>query len=526
MAVDRSGGAGRPWLVEWAVAGVATVIAASLTVAALTRGHALWRDEVNSVATASASSVAELWRLLEFESFPALWLVTLRGWMAVAGATDGALRLWGAAGLLALVAAIWLAPRRSQTHGIPLVGLALFAVNADALAWGATVRAWSVGAALAIVAWIAMRDLVTRTSRRSIVLAVIACVAASQTTYQNAVFVAAFAGAASLSLWRDGSSRRALIPPAVAAVSAASLLIYAPALVRRAAWIDVSQQPINLAQLLARLGEVLSASGPVAAATWGLALIAALLVALPRRGPDGYVALSLVFSISGLLTFYLIFGYPTQQWYYLALLAIMAVAIDAALAIPTETVWRAARVAVAGAVVATSLGRALTRSADPFTNIDVVGTRLSRDAGPSDLVIANPWYLGVSLHRYYTGAARVRAVPSSVDTRVHRFDLVKVAMQNNDPMRSLLGEIQQTLESGHRVWVVGGVTDAPPGTITALPLPPLPQTGWNSGPYEAVWSFALARLLREHAVDRLDIPAATGASSLERADLAVFRGWH
>ena len=512
------------WLLEWIMAGLATVTAIGLVASALPHGHGLWRDEVNSLVTASASSPAEFWRLLEFESFPALWLIALRGWMTVAGDSDAVLRLFGACGAVALIGAMWLAARRTSS-GVPVLGLALVAVNADFLRWGSTVRAWSVGAALVIVAWIAMRELVTSSSRRSILLATIVSIAAVQTTYQNAVFIAAFAAAAAVELARSGRWRAALVPIGVAAVSGASLLPYGATLARRAAWIDVGQQPVDLASLLAKFSDGLLASGPMASIAWSVAALAALGLAFTRRGAPTYAGLTMVFSTLGLLAFYLAFGYPTQAWYYLALTAVIAVSIDAAVADARTTIWRVGRLSLAAVVLVTGFPQARSRVGDPFTNVDAVGRHLLTQAERGDLIVANPWYVGVSLHRYYTGEARIIAIPPGVDARLHRFDQVKAAMQDADPLRSAYESIESTLRAGRRVWVVGGITDAPPQIRTVLPAPPLPGTGWNSGPYEMAWTFAIGNLLRDHAIDRKNSPPFGAGGALESVELVAFRGW-
>src|SRR5580765_75186 len=121
---------------------------------ALAHGGALWRDEINSLGSAGAPTLSEMWRLQEFESFPIGWLLVLRAWIAVGlGATDFSLRLFGALGGLALPAAIWFALRR-LTRSAPLASLALVAVNPEIVRWTSSVRAWGVGAALAIVAMV------------------------------------------------------------------------------------------------------------------------------------------------------------------------------------------------------------------------------------------------------------------------------------------------------------------------------------------------------------------------------------
>jgi hypothetical protein len=406
-------------------------------------------------------------------------------------------------------------------NSVPVVGLALVAVNGDFLRWGSTVRAWSLGAAFAVVTWVAMRDLVSSPSRRSLLFAIIASVPAVHTTYQNAVLVVAFAAAAAVEIARSGRWREALAPIGVVAVAGASMLPYVATLSRRAAWLDVSQRPVDLVQLVAKFSEGLLASGPLAAVAWGLALS----LAVTRRGHSAYGILTMVFSTLGLFAFYWSVGYPTQAWYYLALTAAIAVAIDAAISATSNRIWRIARLCVAAAVLATGFAPALSRVNEPFTNVDAIGRHLMANAQRGDLIIVSPWYVGVSLHRYYTGEARVMAIPPGVDARVHHFDQVRAAMQVSDALRPAHEAIQSTLQAGYRVWAVGGIAEAPPGVATTLPLPPLPRSGWNAGPYEVAWNFATGNLLRDHAIERIASPRFGPPGVMESVDLVSFRGW-
>jgi uncharacterized membrane protein len=85
--------------VEWVVALLATAAAVLLSFVFVVHADGLWRDEVNSVNVAMAPSLSELWRLLEFESAPVLWVLLLRGWLALFGSSsDLGLRLLGALG--------------------------------------------------------------------------------------------------------------------------------------------------------------------------------------------------------------------------------------------------------------------------------------------------------------------------------------------------------------------------------------------------------------------------------------------
>src|SRR5204863_3574398 len=129
---------------------VATAAAVAAHIVFLVHAGALWRDEANTVGTALAPSFPRLWQLMEFESFPILYPAVVRGWHAVAGSTDASLRVLGFLGGMSLVAAMWFASLRLARRP-PAIGLALVAVNRDVVHWGSSVRAWGLGAALAIV---------------------------------------------------------------------------------------------------------------------------------------------------------------------------------------------------------------------------------------------------------------------------------------------------------------------------------------------------------------------------------------
>src|SRR5580658_6127625 len=56
----------------------------------------LWRDEVNSVDLSNSATIADIWRNLQYDSFPMLWHLVLRVWIRSGiGSTDSGLRLLG-----------------------------------------------------------------------------------------------------------------------------------------------------------------------------------------------------------------------------------------------------------------------------------------------------------------------------------------------------------------------------------------------------------------------------------------------
>src|SRR5262245_21098643 len=124
--------------------GAFLLIAAGVLVIAGTEARylgCLWRDEVNGVVTATASSLSDLWRLLEFESAPILWTLVKRVWQAVAGGSDASWRTLGALEGVSIAAAIAFTVWR-MTRRPALAGFALVALNPVFSRWSATIRPW------------------------------------------------------------------------------------------------------------------------------------------------------------------------------------------------------------------------------------------------------------------------------------------------------------------------------------------------------------------------------------------------
>ena len=167
------GGASPGWRarLEWAVPVLATIIACAWLISFGSTATALWRDEVSSVNTQLAPTFARMWEQSEFESFPILWMLLLRGWMTVAGSSDGALRVFSLLGALFMIGGVWVAARGLGAR-TPALTLALIAINPEILRWAATVRPWGVGASLAVIALPVMLRVVERPTRRRVMVAI------------------------------------------------------------------------------------------------------------------------------------------------------------------------------------------------------------------------------------------------------------------------------------------------------------------------------------------------------------------
>jgi hypothetical protein len=525
---------------EWAVALTAAAVAVFFQLVFLLHAGALWRDEVNSINTASASPFGEVWRLAEFESFPLPWILALRAWVSVGlGGSDMALRVFGVLGGLALPAAVWFALRR-LTRAAPLASLALIAVNPEIIRWSGTVRAWGLGAALAIVAMVLVREASVALTRRRLLYATLAAVLAVQCTYQNAVFLAAVVLAAAAVAIVRRRWAEAVAPIGIGAIAAVSLLPYAGLLGRRAGWNAVGQVPVTLGDLAAKVWEVATASGSVVV-TCGLALFVMGLVAAvqwaaspeaesanrARRGVANYAAAAAILSALAIGAFYRMASYPAEPWYCTGVLSFVAVCAEVAVASAVAArVARISLVVLAAVVLLAGFLPAWAALHERQTNMDAIAARLDADADRADLIVVNPWFLAAGLTHYYTGGATVITVPPIDDHRVPRYDLLKAAMLTDDPLGPSFARIQHTLESGRQVWIVGGFELPIEGTsLPRLPVAPRPDTGWSARPYERAWLLEASAFLGAHAIEGGEVPVGVSGGRFETVGLAVFKGW-
>ena len=66
--------------IEPAAALAGTALVATWLVLTSLHAGPLWRDETNSINVAQMPSLREFWDSMQFDSFPALWLLLLRCW--------------------------------------------------------------------------------------------------------------------------------------------------------------------------------------------------------------------------------------------------------------------------------------------------------------------------------------------------------------------------------------------------------------------------------------------------------------
>jgi len=438
-------------------------------------------DEVNVINLAGSDSLAHMTR----DSFPILLPLLIRGWAALGLAhSDLNLRLLGILIGLGIAGALWLAAwtaRRSP----PLISLTLFGLSGTAIFWEGYLRAYGLGSLLILLTLSAMCFMLGKpTWWRTAILSVVA-VLSVQALYQNAIFVASIVLGGWLVCWlrKDKSTAVKIVVAGLAGV--VSLLPYWGCVVKWQQATAVIRPGFSWVAAADNLNSI--AAFPLPQYVWVWMLLALVLVALgmaaffrspppPVRSDDRMTPLELqVFAGTTLLAAvvgYFIFlhfaALITSPWYFLPLLAVGASCFD--LGIPMAAVPLRFRAVVWGVLIATvivAIPLAIRNLNCRFTNVDLLTKRLMKEISPQDYVVVTPWYLGISFHRYYQGAADWDTLPPVADHTTYRFDLVPTAPEMSRASQPVLDRIATTLQAGHRVWIVGLMSVPAPGRRAA-----------------------------------------------------------
>lgn len=516
---------------EWATALLITLFAVALHALRLVHAGPLWRDEAAAFHLATSPTLGEV--ITRHESFPPPFFLILRAWTAVSGGSDAALRLFGLLVGLALLAMFWWTARRTSGT-VPLLSLALVAVNASVLIFGDSLRGYGLGTVAILAAFGAFARLAVRPGRRAFLGAAVAALLSVQLLFSNAVLLLAL-GLAALGV---GIVRRCprvvLAVVAAGAVAALSLLPWTGPVMATRSWSLLLASPVGPREVFGEMARV--ASAPVEALRWVWLMLIALSLFSGALTPGEeeearadvrlFAMLSLPLVVLAQWGFLEVLGYAPRPWYFLPMLALAAAALDVRLA--ASPLLRMARLGIAGLAVLALALPVLTLARVRMTNMDLVAARIAAEASPGDLVVVAPWHNGISYLRYGRGATPWVTLPELADHRIHRYDLMKARMMEPEPLRDVLGAVERTLSSGHRVWVAGELEIPAPETAVPAPPPaPAPGTGWSEQPYVQAWSLQLGALLREHAIGggRVPVPWNGPINGFERLDLYVFSGW-
>jgi Dolichyl-phosphate-mannose-protein mannosyltransferase len=527
---------------EWFIAFALTGLAVTVHVVNLTHAGGLWRDEAAAVNLALFPSFGEIWTHLEHESFPLLLTVLLRSWNAVGlGETDLGWRFFGFLIGLCVLAALWWNARQFSKSP-PLFSLLLFGLSPTLIRWGDSLRAYGLGVFFLLLALGFIWKVARAPSRRAVILATAASVLAVQALYQSMFMLVAFCLAGALLAERRRDFKCALLVLALIVPPALSLLPYLGVIGRANQWNVVTEVPLGLSRIWLVFQRALGAPGPLMFWLWAVLLLAAIVTAFvlaraekkTAHGNDdrdaAFFLAAVIVAVTGAYYLFLtVLKFPTEVWYYLAWMGVAAVAIDALLGrIIREDRVRGLRlpgVVLLAAIMSPGIWQ---QAQVRMTNLDLVATRLNREAGNDDLILMHPWFCGPSFGRYYKSSAPWLTLPPLADHQLQRLDLFKEQMQQDAPIQPVLEKMEATLRAGHTVWLVGYY----PFSNPPRPPPPLPRAGegpggWNEAPYMTVYGMQVAYFLQAHAGESkpLELEITQTVNPFENFPVRAVVGW-
>jgi len=498
-----------------------------------THAGALWRDESATLQLAQMSTIHEITSNFEHEAFPVPFPLLVRGYAAIFGATDASLRWFGFIVGFALVAAAWFNSRSIRDRG-PVLFLTLFCLNAAFLLWGTSLRGYGLGCVFLILTIGLTASAIRKPTVGNAIGATVAAIGSVQFMINAVPLIAAIAGAAILAFAIEKQFRLAAVVCTCGAISAFSFAPYVHSYLG-ADWNVVLKYPTDFVSLWQKLQLSLQEHSLFAAMLWYAAVPLIIIGAVwqwpilrREKSADAPILLFLiaagVFSILAYYAFLKILSYATRPWYYLPLLCAVAGAIDLIGGILSRVQWfRIARLLLAAVALAILPFQLWTVAHQRLTDIDILARKLEQEAAPNDLIVINPWHFVPSFYRYYHGSTPWITVPTMSEHRIHRYDLMKSKMLQADPLSDVRSAIQQTLQSGHRVWIVGGARPLDPNMPRLGPAPN-PYFGWAG--YMSYWSMEIGSFLNEHAASgQVVIEPMSNVNDGENVPLLVADGW-
>ena len=525
-----------------------------------THSGALWRDEAATVQLAQMPTISDIAKNFTHEAFPIPFPLLLRGYAAIFGGSDGSFRWLGFAVGLALIVAAWFNSRASNDRG-PLLFLSLFCLNATFLTWGTSVRGYGIGCVFLVLTIGLTAKAIRQPTIGAAIAATIAAIGSVQFMVNAVPLIAAVALSAALSFAAGKQFRNAAIVCICGAVCALSFVPYLSSYLG-ADWNIVLKYPTDFSSLWEKFHLALQEHAMLGALLWYLATPLIIVVAIwrwwsirkqtdgpsPSPLPEGeadsaaagegiwhrqpsakaivllFLVASPVFSLAAYYAFLKILSYATRPWYYLPLLCAVAAVLDLTATTLSRMHWfRIARLLFAITARVFLPFQVWSVSHQRLTDIDILASKLQKEAAPTDLIVLNPWHYAPSFYRYYHGPTPWITVPTMSEHRVHRYDLMKAKMLESDPLSDVRSAIQQTLQAGHRVWIVGGARPLDPNMPRLGPAPN-PYFGWAG--YMSYWSMEIGSFLKEHVSNgQVVIEPMPNVNDGENVPLLVANGW-
>ena len=521
---------------EWIVAIILSTTVLFLLTVRVTHAGGLWRDECESIQLAQMPRFADILANLGHYSFPVLFTLILRGYTALFGASDFALRCFGFAVGVAFIASTWF-HSLSTSRQPPLLLLALMGLNSSFLVIGTWIRGYGIGTVLLVLAFTLTAKLLRESRPMHFVVVALVFVIGSQCLFFNApLMLGIFLGA--LGVFLLHRNIRPVLP--LVGVGLVIGAAYLPYILNTSfgvrGWTIVEEELLFWKMSLRVFGAPSFIMGwvwlglilaCVVGAAWRLKLTWSKKPVFER---DMLLFASIVIVASILLQWAAVWlaHKPPLQRYFVAFFCLLAAATDLVLANLCRLNWvRLIRITAVCIGMITLPFAVWPAVSNRTTNIDILAHKLEKEAGPNDLILVNTWSRGISFNRYYHGTVPWMTVPNIPEHRVHRYDLLRAKMVEFFPLSDIEQAITATLKSENRVWLVNDSESFVPVSQPLVLAPaPDPKYGWRTEMYSHSWSQQLALFLQRHARE-VDIVAQRqpGVENIENAGLVLARRW-
>ena len=528
---------------EILVAIALTCVLVGMHVIHLLNAGPLWRDEISSLSLAIEPQWKNFREGLTLDPFPALFFVLLRGWHALVGDSDFALRVLGFLVGTFGVGAFWINARLTGRQ-TPIVSLLLLGFCPTLMIWGDMLRGYGLGVIFIVLSFGFFWQVIERPGWASVTLAACAAILSVQSLYTNSLLIFACGFAAALVALRRKQWKRAGLVIAIGAAAALSLVPYLGVINRASSWVGILRVHLPFSATAQMLEAALFSSGRVLFGLWILLALLAIVAALwlQKRAAFGgrltqyrdsalYAIIAGTIALIATLIFFHFVGWGTNIWYYLPMLAIVAVSIDSVLQV--GSLIRFAPIARAGLVlagIAVSFDLLMASVQTRASNIDLIAKLISERADPKDLVVIYPFVDGVTFERYFHREVEWLTVPlMRVNLPLRRWDDLFEQLRRPDAMQPILEKINHTLQTGHNVWVASTfplrIPDGPPRPV--LPLQDSAPHPHPLGYFLGGWGQLLTYDLKMHAerIYSVDVPSDQPISVYEHSRLGMFSGW-
>lgn len=533
---------------EWAVAILVTALIVALHFIFMLHAGGLWRDEAGAINLAELPSLKDVWHNLYFDSFPVFWVLVVRFWWSIGLGSDLGFRVLGFITGLLVLAAIWFTARCFKLK-YPVFALVLIALNPLMIVYGDSMRAWGWG-----LLWITLEFgliglVLENPTRAKVIWATLVGIAAVQSTYHNSVLLAVLGCAGAITALARGSWRRALLVTVICAVAGTTMLAYLNVFRIGQDHYSILRQPFSRQSFVDKLLNAISGNEAFLTQVidlrlwWILLLLAGAVVVFFRFFPGNeriknaqkeliwFAVTTILLAVPAYYLFLSKLRFVTQPWYYMPLITVVALSLEAIFAVAEN--WEQGRLfrLVAFLVILVAAIPPISGVIQlRMTNVDLIADRLNHSSKKNDLVIVSPYICAISFGRQYSGSGTSISVPP-IDNLFHRYDVVKARMlqpDRNTVIQCVLDDAERDLKSGGDVWVVtfsdfGRKFDSKPRAPAVFPEPDMIQAMTIMD----YWQDATAYFLQQHSLHHVPVTVSSEVpiSKYEHASLFKFSGW-